>query len=268
MATQELATTDNVIVGVPMMDATEARQIVKNINRRLDQSRQELLELYDREGWRALGYGSWRACVKNEFEGSSTALYRQLTAAKVERELFGDSRIGNPLPASQLETIAKAAPADRPKVIARADQIAGDTPRTAKHIQQAVTEIATPDLPPEFAIVQRRLLVHGITLSTHAHGDTVAFVTKKGEMTGIVTREWSNVLDRLSLLEDGMDLPPIKAAPAKAPIAQVARPPAVPPRPRRPVSADVSAQVAYTTQLEAYASALEAFIMELQRRMQ
>lgn len=46
---------------------------------------------------------------------------------------------------------------------------------------------------------------------------------------------------------------------------QANRAPVVPPRPRRPISADVSAQVAYTTQLEAYASALEAFIMELQK---
>lgn len=48
---------------------------------------------------------------------------------------------------------------------------------------------------------------------------------------------------------------------------QADRAPTVPPRPRRPISADVSAQIAYTTQLEAYASALEAFIMELQKRL-
>jgi hypothetical protein len=230
MPTQHLATTDAVIVGVPMMDATEARQIVKNINRRLDQSRQELLELYDREGWRALGYGSWGACVKAEFEESSSALYRQLTAAKIERELFGDSRIGNPLPASQLEAVAKAAPEDRTKVIARADQLAGDAPRTARHIQQAFLEIAPPDpTPAGWACEQCGVIVTDMRRPLTPICSTCA-----------IRRQTERV--------------------------RTAPPPAVPPRPRRPVSADVSAQVAYIGQLEIYASALEVFIMELQKR--
>jgi hypothetical protein len=56
---------------------------------------------------------------------------------------------------------------------------------------------------------------------------------------------------------------PIEALPPPAP----ARLPAVPPRPRRPVSADVSATVGYISQLETYASALETYIMALQKQM-
>lgn len=45
--------------------------------------------LYKGEGWKALGYKSWRQCVISEFDESSQAeLYRALTAGKVEAELI------------------------------------------------------------------------------------------------------------------------------------------------------------------------------------
>lgn len=90
----------------------------------------------------------------------------------------------------------------------------GDTPPTVKQIREEKREVAnpapsptfdpppaTPDLPPEFAIVQRRLAAHGVALSTHMHGKSLAFVTKKGEMTGIVMPVWSDVLTKLERLE-------------------------------------------------------------------
>ena len=69
------------------MDAAEARACVTAINARLNGARQLLLELYEREGWRVLGYDSWRECVVAEFQQSKTHLYRQLEAARVEREI-------------------------------------------------------------------------------------------------------------------------------------------------------------------------------------
>jgi hypothetical protein len=195
---QALATTSTDHQIDVMLSAEEARQIVKNINGRMEQSRKDLIELYDREGWRALGYSSWGACVKAEFEGSSTALYRQLAAAKIEREVFGDSRIGNPVPASQLEAV-KDLPTDQKRAaFQRADQLAGAGPRTAKHIAQAAKEIAAPDLPIDFSIVQRRLASHGVTL---AYKDGMFVTHTEGKSVGIATPTWSNVTDRLEYKE-------------------------------------------------------------------
>jgi site-specific DNA-methyltransferase (adenine-specific) len=70
------------------MALAEARTCVGEINRHLESARVQLLELYEREGWRALGYGSWRECVMAEFHRSQSALYRALEAARVEQELF------------------------------------------------------------------------------------------------------------------------------------------------------------------------------------
>jgi len=57
---------------------------------------------------------------------------------------------------------------------------------------------------------------------------------------------------------------PIERTPTPAqPAASL---PAVPPRPKRPISADASATFRYIDQLEAYARALEVYIMALQRQ--
>lgn len=70
-----------------LMTADEARACVARATQHLNVARAELLELYEREGWRALGYDSWRACVTAEFSQSQSYLYYQLQAARTEREL-------------------------------------------------------------------------------------------------------------------------------------------------------------------------------------
>lgn len=76
------------------MTADEARSVVRRINHHLSSARDLLLDLYQREGWRALGYGSWEECVKEEFGKSRSYLYRQLAAGRLEKALslpVGDS---------------------------------------------------------------------------------------------------------------------------------------------------------------------------------
>jgi len=60
----------------PMMSRDEARRCVERITRHLDEARALLLELYEREGWRALGYASWRQYAVAEFSESQATLYR------------------------------------------------------------------------------------------------------------------------------------------------------------------------------------------------
>lgn len=76
--------TDNAIV---VMGREEAREIVNQVKAHLNEARRLLLDLYEREGWRALGYASWRECVKAEFQHSEPYLYRQLAAAQLESDL-------------------------------------------------------------------------------------------------------------------------------------------------------------------------------------
>lgn len=70
----------------------EARELCDRIRESIHFVRGALLALYEGEGWRALGYSSWRDCVVNEFEQSKSFCYRALLAARVERNF---SQLGN-----------------------------------------------------------------------------------------------------------------------------------------------------------------------------
>jgi len=73
------------------------------------------------------------------------------------------------------------------------------------------------DLPPEYAIVQRRLAAHGVELLSNMQGRERAFVIRKAGGTGVITFDWQDVLNRLSLLEDGMEAP--TGEPARSDVA-------------------------------------------------
>ncbi len=96
---------------VTPMTAEEARAAVAEINERIDSVRQKLAELHRRDGWRALGYGSWKEFSETEFNRNRSRLYQILAAAEVEGRLLqagiGLSKILNS-PESHIRAIAKA----------------------------------------------------------------------------------------------------------------------------------------------------------------
>jgi hypothetical protein len=66
----------------------DARSLLERIRAHINDARTLVLELYERKGWLALGYNSWRECVVAEFDQSKSHLYRLLDAARAERFLF------------------------------------------------------------------------------------------------------------------------------------------------------------------------------------
>jgi hypothetical protein len=72
---------------VEVMTEREARACVECIRAGLEDIRRDVLDLYEREGWRALGYTSWRECAVKEFQQSQPRLYQLLAAAQVDREI-------------------------------------------------------------------------------------------------------------------------------------------------------------------------------------
>lgn len=100
------------VQAMPAMNRVEARLCVDAIHDHLRKARAQILELYEREGWKALGYASWRECVTAEFEQSQSQLYRQLAAAFVERVISPNGEIGT-LPESHA----------RPLVSLQADEL-------------------------------------------------------------------------------------------------------------------------------------------------
>lgn len=75
------------------MSKEEAKNCLSNIRYGLSSVRANLVALYERMGWKALGYESFRACAVAEFGTSTSHIYRQLAAAKTEKAL--DVEIGS-----------------------------------------------------------------------------------------------------------------------------------------------------------------------------
>ncbi len=133
---------------VSAMTADEARSAVMAINQHMNSARAILLDLYERRGWVALGYMSWRECVAAEFDQSQRALYYVLQAAQVERNIqpvlqdFAKTHI----PDSQLRLLATLTPMEQPIAWDEAMSRSDGMP-TAPIIQQVVTEMIAPVIP-------------------------------------------------------------------------------------------------------------------------
>lgn len=89
------------IIGLSM-DAQSARATVERIqyhletaDHHLESARQLILDLKSSDGWKALGYKSWSACVAGEFGQHRTTIYRQLKAAVIELELLPNGQLGD-----------------------------------------------------------------------------------------------------------------------------------------------------------------------------
>jgi hypothetical protein len=131
------------VVGVPMMTAEQAEECLARIGESAVSLRDALLDLDEREGWKALGYTSWRACVKDRFgDKSESYLYRLLQAAKIQREISPIGETARPLPTSQARVLGELPDADtRRKVYAEATAETNGKP-TAAAIQSVADRVA------------------------------------------------------------------------------------------------------------------------------
>lgn len=86
------------------MTETEAREHVQQINASAVDIGRRLLELKEREGWRALGYKNWTACLNEEFVFSRKHLYSLMNAAPVAEKLLPK---GYKLTTNQASTVAR-----------------------------------------------------------------------------------------------------------------------------------------------------------------
>jgi hypothetical protein len=125
------------------MSRAEAESLVVLIRHNLSDTRQSLLRLYEGEGWRVLGYQSWRACVVQEFGESERKLYRLLEAAAVESSL-GFDNLTKPLPESHLRELSKIDESERREVYETARESAPGGKVTATHLR-VVADVQKPD---------------------------------------------------------------------------------------------------------------------------
>lgn len=129
-----------------MMDEATAHEAVLKINTSATSARVMLLDFYHREGWKALGYASFRACCEKEFSdlyGGKSNVYLLIQAAKT------GAAIGEPeLPTSHAAPLAKVEPSRQADVYHEAKKMGGGKATAATVRKAAAKEPAKKKKTP------------------------------------------------------------------------------------------------------------------------
>ena len=138
----------------PMMTAEEARQTVTDIKAGITQIGDKLFDLYEREGWAALGYDNWRACVTAEFDFGQSRAYQLLAHAKTVRLIEANSTMVEK-PTNERQTRILTDFDDKEKVVIweKAVKDTGGQP-TGQQVKQAASNFhpspkPTGKMPPK-----------------------------------------------------------------------------------------------------------------------
>lgn len=132
---------------VSVMTEPEARECVVKINAHMNGARALLLDLYERRGWVALGYASWRECVTAEFSDSQAYLYRQLQAAEIETRISPMGEIGT-IRERQLRPLAALTPMEQPIAWQEANERTEGKP-TTRVVEEVVKEMRGETWQPD-----------------------------------------------------------------------------------------------------------------------
>lgn len=145
--------TDSIVL-IPMLQA-EARICVQDIREHMRVSseqhqlaRQKAHDLWQREGWKALGYSSFLKCAQAEFGASFQHIYRLKDAAEVEQQLTSVSPVGEKfsLPETHARKLKSLPTAEsRYEALKTAEQMAsseGSDTVAQRHIEAAVNVTA------------------------------------------------------------------------------------------------------------------------------
>lgn len=125
---------------VQVMTTEEARQCADQIRRSMSNIGQLLLDFYEREGWRALGYDSWRECAMTEFGYGQSRVYQLLEAARVERNISTIVEMPVAIVEAHLRPLTPLDPPAQREIWQRVVETAPDGVVTAKHVERTVIE--------------------------------------------------------------------------------------------------------------------------------
>ena len=143
------------VAAVVMMTRVEARACVDRIKGHCEGLAAALAELHDREGWRALGYETWRDCIYQEFNLSKQRAHQLLNLHTVAQMLASTNQPGSTLvdPPRLPETHARelARLRDDPErmrsVHAEVQEATGGKPKTEDY-RQAVSKVKPRSTKP------------------------------------------------------------------------------------------------------------------------
>lgn len=100
------------------MSYTEAIEELRLVHKEKASIKSRLLNLHDRKGWKALGYGSWVAFVRKEFDEDDRTITNWLIHARVVKDLtrYQQNESGNNFP-NEKETRGFSAPVSQAQAL-------------------------------------------------------------------------------------------------------------------------------------------------------
>ncbi|MDE2097201.1 MAG: hypothetical protein KGL39_08135 [Patescibacteria group bacterium] len=182
------------------MNRREAVECLSRIKAGLDGVRNnvegikaDLLELQEREGWRALGYANWRACASAEFNRSQSQVYRLLSSAKVEKQISHGAKKecdAEPIPERVTRPLTHVPVEVRPEIFQAAQAAAGGKRPTEEHVRREVERFQDKQKSPselieeieeEEAEEEDRLKIHDFKEALARWSATTAKVVRQME---------------------------------------------------------------------------------------
>ena len=146
------------------MTFSEARECVAKINYNINETWALFLELYERKGWQALGYESWRDFFTAEFGIKQAYAYFLLSAAKIARNLSTIVENSASIPESHLRPLAFLSPEKQREVYQKAVETAPEGKVTARHIAEVAQKYKPRllNVEPENVKKSFRLAYHAL----------------------------------------------------------------------------------------------------------
>lgn len=140
-----IATIDSIRV----MTVDEARQATDAIKSGLVELRQLFLDVYERDGWKALGYSNFIEYAETEFDYGKSRAYQLIDAATVERNLRNSTVVENhQIPERHLRPLVSLPPDVQPIAYNEAVTTAPNGKVTAAHVETVVRRFVAPEPPP------------------------------------------------------------------------------------------------------------------------
>jgi hypothetical protein len=187
----------------------EARECVDKIKSNMNNVRELVLVLYEREGWTALGYKNWRECVTAEFRQSENYLYRQLEVAQVEKNILPMGKTADQIPERQLRPLVSLRdnPAAQREAWKKAVETAPEGKVTAAHVSKVVNEL-TGDIAEkkEKAIIKKAVEVEKIDPEFNAAWESLFRAVKNLKALKWKGMSRDNALRQIQILIDVIEI--------------------------------------------------------------
>jgi hypothetical protein len=126
---------------IQLLSKSEARELTDRIKGAGAELAAMIHRAYHGEAWSVLGYKDWEEYIRIQFNMTDRHSYRLIDFEDIKRTLNSDQLVTPPNSESQVRPLKGLQPSQQREAWQEAQEIAGDAPVTAKHVEAAVERV-------------------------------------------------------------------------------------------------------------------------------